>query len=104
MGWCEVMPVALGWIDYDRSRAPGWDAAQMRRLARRLGYRLVWPASASVLPLVDQVRDADADAVLLPAPDHVGVLELDDLMHVVDVETVCPRLSFARWSITGTLS
>ncbi len=31
-----------------------------------------------------------------------AVLELDVLMHIADVETVCPRLSFARWSITAT--
>ncbi len=94
-------PVALGWIDYDRSSAPDWDAAQVQRLARRLGYRLVWPAHSALLPLADQVRDAGADAVILPAPDHVGALELDGLMHVADIETVCPRLSFARWSFAG---
>lgn len=63
---CEVKPVALGWIDYDRSRAPGWEAAQMRRLARRLGYRLVWPKS--LLPLADHVCDAGADANAQPTP------------------------------------
>ncbi|NEW58317.1 hypothetical protein GV794_22085 [Nocardia cyriacigeorgica] len=96
-----MKPVALGWIDYDRSTALDWDTAQIQRLARRLGYRLVWPAKMSALPLTDQVRNAEADAVILPAPDHVSILELDGLMHITDVETVHPRLSFARWSIIG---
>ncbi|MBF6290062.1 hypothetical protein [Nocardia cyriacigeorgica] len=97
-----MKPIALGWIDYERSSAPDWHAAQMQRLARKLGYRLVWPADVSVLPLTDQARNTSAEAVILPAPDHIGVLELDALMHIADVETVCPRLSFARWSITAT--
>ncbi|MFE3447175.1 hypothetical protein ACFXNW_29435 [Nocardia sp. NPDC059180] len=96
-----MKPLALGWIDYDRSTAPNWDTAQVQRLARRLGYRLVWPAMLSVLPLTDQVRSYEADVVILPAPDHVGALELDGLMHIADVETVFPRLSFGRWPITG---
>ncbi|NEW42782.1 hypothetical protein GV793_28260 [Nocardia cyriacigeorgica] len=96
-----MKPLALGWIDYDRSTAPGWDEAQVQRLARRLGYQLVWPAGVSALPLFDQVRDSDADAVILPSPYHIGALELNALMHIVDVETVLPRLSFARWSAIG---
>lgn len=98
-----MKPVALGWVDYDSSTAPKWDAAQVRRLAQRLGYRLVWPDRHTLLPLADQVRSAKADAVILPAPEHIGPLELNGLMHIVDVETVCPRLSFARWSFVGGL-
>lgn len=30
-----------------------------------------------------------------------GALELNGLMHIADVETACPRLSFARWSMVG---
>ncbi|MBF6455744.1 hypothetical protein [Nocardia cyriacigeorgica] len=99
-----MKPIALGWIDYDRSTAPDWDAAQVQRLARRLGYRLVWPEIFSPLPLADQARGARAEMVILPAPDHVDPLALDGLMHIVDVETVHPRLSFARWSIAGGLA
>ncbi|WP_028479758.1 hypothetical protein [Nocardia sp. CNY236] len=90
-------PVALGWIDYDSSAAPQWEAAQVQRLARRLGYRLVWPERPALLALADQIRNARADAVILPAPGHVGALALDGLMHVADIETVFPRMSFARW-------
>ncbi|MGW0181768.1 hypothetical protein [Nocardia sp. NPDC003345] len=92
--------IALGWIDYDISLAPEWDRAQVRRLADRLGYRVVWPCERSVLRLSDQVRNSRADLVILPAPDHLSPLDLNAVMDVAEVETVAPRLSFARWSAT----
>jgi hypothetical protein len=61
-------PIAFGWIDYDSSTAPGWDRVQVLRLARRLGYHVVWPDERSVLPVADQARNAGADVVILPAP------------------------------------
>lgn len=96
-------PTAFGWIDDDVSTAPEWDRAQVRRLADRLGYRLVWPDVRSVLPLADQARNAGVDVVILPAPDHLGPLELNRVMDVADVETVLPRLSFARWHAVGAV-
>jgi hypothetical protein len=45
------------------------------------------------------VREADADALIIPAPDHLDPITLNAVMHYSDVESVCPRLSFARWSI-----
>lgn len=90
--------IAFGWIDYDISRAPEWDRAQIHRLARHLGYRLVWSDGRSVLRVADQARNAAADVVIVPAPDHLGPLELNAVMNVADVETVSPRLSFARWA------
>ncbi|CCF64900.1 hypothetical protein [Nocardia cyriacigeorgica] len=91
--------IALGWIDHDISSAPDWDRAQIRRLALRLGYQLVWPCEHSVLRPADQVRNAQAELVILPAPDHLGPLELNAVMEIADVEIVLPRLSFARWTI-----
>ncbi|NKY52243.1 hypothetical protein [Nocardia vermiculata] len=73
--------------------------AELRRLARRLGYRLQWSAETSRIPLADQVREWNADALLLPSTEHVDVLTLHAVMMVADVETVEPRLSFARWAI-----
>lgn len=96
-------PIAFGWIDYDSSRAPEWHRAQIQHLAQRLGYHLVWPCERSVLPVAYQARNADADLVILPAPDHLGPLELNTVMDTADVETVLPRLSFARWSLTSLL-
>ncbi|MEU1986045.1 hypothetical protein [Nocardia sp. NPDC019395] len=82
--------------------APDWDRAQLSRFARRLGYSIVWPDEHSVLPVAVQARNAGADVVVLPAPDHLDPLELNRVMDVADVETVLPRLSFARWSMAGT--
>lgn len=90
--------IALGWIDYDISRAPESDRDRIRRLADQLGYRLVWPCERSVLRVVDQVRNAEADLLILPAPGHLSPLELNKVMDIADVETVLPRLSFARWT------
>ncbi|MGY2059321.1 hypothetical protein ACW9HQ_30875 [Nocardia gipuzkoensis] len=94
---------ALGWIDDEVTTAPEWDRAQIARLARRLGYRLVWPDKQSILPVADQARDAGADAVILPGPDHLGPLELNRVMDVADVEMLLPRLSFARWHAVGAV-
>ncbi|GAA5056619.1 hypothetical protein GCM10023318_34270 [Nocardia callitridis] len=96
-----MWPTAFGWIDFEVSTAPDWDAAQVERLARRLGYRLVWPQECSVLSVADQVRGVGADVVILPSPYHLGPLELNRLMGAVDVETVLPRLSFAQWAVYG---
>ncbi|AHH22122.1 hypothetical protein NONO_c73660 [Nocardia nova SH22a] len=92
----RARPTALGWIADEVSEAPEWDAAQLQRLARHLGYTLVWPG-VSLLPLPDLVRDADVDAVLTPSTEHLDALTLNAVMALADVETVRPRLSFAKW-------
>nr|WP_306070651.1 hypothetical protein [Nocardia cyriacigeorgica] len=96
-------PTALAWIHPDVSRAPEWEAAQLQRLARRLGYVLVWPRHCSSLPLSEQVRNADVDALVIPTPDHIDPIVLNAVMYFADVEIACPRLSFARWSIIGAM-
>lgn len=93
-------PLALGWV-HPETAAPDWDMAQVRRLARRLGYRLQWSAEASRIPLADQVREWNADALLLPATEHVDILTLHAVMMVADVETAEPRMSFARWAVNS---
>lgn len=95
-------PTALGYIDLDASACVTWERAQVQRLARHLGYRVIWPNLTSALTLFDQVRAADVDAVVLPGPHHLGPLELSRVMDIADVETVLPRLSFARWSMQST--
>ena len=67
-------PIAFGWVDDDVSTAPEWDRAQVRRLAHRLGYRIIWPVGFSALSVADQARSSGADVVILPAPDHLGPL------------------------------
>ena len=90
-------PVALGFTHPDADVSE-WDLAQVRRLARHLGYTLVWPPETSRIPLVDQVRATGAEAVIAPSTDHIGPVTLQAVMCVADVETVRPRLSFARWA------
>ncbi|MBB5915482.1 hypothetical protein BJY24_004394 [Nocardia transvalensis] len=92
-------PTALGWVDPEVSSAPVWDCAQVGRLARRLGYLIIWP-EPSLIPLIDQVRAADVDAVIALSPEHLTPLALNGLMTIVDVETLSPRMSFARWALS----
>ncbi|WP_228792657.1 hypothetical protein [Nocardia cyriacigeorgica] len=89
----------MGWIDPDISVEFDVAAIQIRSLARRLGYDLIWPDDRAFLPLIEQVRAAEVDAVITPAPDHLSPLTLHNLMMLADVETVWPRLSFARWCV-----
>ncbi|WP_330251202.1 hypothetical protein OG874_34310 [Nocardia sp. NBC_00565] len=91
-------PTAFAWIDLDASPAPEWDRAQTCRLARRLGYTLIWPPEVSLVSLVDQVRAADVDAVIVPSLEHLDALVLHALMGIADVEAIVPRMSFARWA------
>ncbi|WP_280387921.1 hypothetical protein [Nocardia wallacei] len=87
-------------MDLEVSDSVEWDVARVRRLARRLGYVLIWP-DYSPVRLVDHARAADVDVVVVPAPNHLGALEIDAVMQVADVETVCPRMSFSRWTVLG---
>lgn len=91
---------AIGWID-PCSPTPDWDAAQVRRLARRLGYALCWADTGSVLGLVEQVTASGADVVLLPSSAHIDAVTLDRLLAAVDVECAAPRASFGRWADIG---
>lgn len=92
----RTKPTALAWISDEVTESVELDAARLRRLARQLGYTLIWP-EPSLVPLPDLVRDADVDAVLIPSTDHLDALTLNAVMYLADVETVLPRFSFARW-------
>lgn len=91
-------PTALAWVDPAVSAAPDGHRAQVQRLARHLGYVVIWAQADSVLSMAEQTRAVDADAVITPSPEQLDVLTLNAVMSIADVETVCPRLSFARWS------
>jgi hypothetical protein len=94
-------PRALGWIDPELSPSVEWDRAGVERLARRLGYRLIWPDEISVLPVSAQLRSVGADTVVMPSPDHLSKAELDRVQEIAHVETVSPRLSFPRRSVVA---
>ncbi|MBF6173635.1 hypothetical protein [Nocardia blacklockiae] len=91
-------PTAFAWVDLAVSPWGEWENARIGRLARRLGYELYLPGP-SAIPLVDQVRAADVDAVVTPSPSHLDVIQLHALMCIVDIETLTPRMSFARWTM-----
>ncbi|WP_228791258.1 hypothetical protein [Nocardia farcinica] len=91
---------ALGWRD-PTSPTAEWDIAQVRRLARRLGLRLLWADSCSVLGLAEQVESSGVGTILLPSSAHVDAVTLDRIMAAADVECAAPRVSFARWSVLG---
>ncbi|MEV4236434.1 MULTISPECIES: hypothetical protein [unclassified Nocardia] len=89
---------ALGWMD-PCSPVPEWDSAQVRRLARRLGYVLRWADTGSVLSLAEQAEASGTDVVLLPSSGHIDAATLNRLMGACDIECACPRETFARWSL-----
>jgi hypothetical protein len=91
---------ALGWID-PTSPTPEWDLAQVRRLARRLGYELCLADPGSELGLVGQAESSGVEVVLLPSSAHVDAVVLDRLMAIADVECATPRASFGRWAPVG---
>ncbi|WP_040826973.1 hypothetical protein [Nocardia jiangxiensis] len=93
------VPTAFGIVAPD-SDAHKWHWAQIHRLAKHLGYAVIWQPDDSVIPLADQARKADVDIAIVASPDHLGPLELNSLMAVVDVESVVPRLTFSRWADT----
>lgn len=90
-------PTALGVVDPD-SQAYAWHRAQVQRLARHLGYAVIWPQIDAAIPLADQVRQLEVDVVIVPSLEHLDILTLNSVMAVAPVESVCPRLSFARWA------
>ncbi|MBF6175908.1 hypothetical protein [Nocardia blacklockiae] len=91
-------PTALGWVDSEVSDALMWDRTQVQRLARSLGYLIIWP-ELSLTPLADQVRAANVDAVITPSPQHLSPLALNGILHFAEIETLSPRLSFTRWTM-----
>jgi hypothetical protein len=98
----RARPTALGVVDLD-SETQEWHRAQILRLARHLGYAVIWPPEDSLLPLVDQVREADVDIMIIATPDHLDAITLNAIMSIVSVESACPRLSFACWAAPGRL-
>ncbi|MFC9993736.1 hypothetical protein [Nocardia sp. NPDC127526] len=96
----RVKPTALAYLDLEVSgRALEWDVAQCRRLARRLGYSMIWVPEFTVLGLVDLVRGTDVDAVLVPSPEHVSPALVALLADTVDVESVLPRRSIVQQAV-----
>ncbi|WP_067691835.1 hypothetical protein [Nocardia jejuensis] len=102
----KYRPTAVGYLRTDVSRAAQlWDQAQIRRVAARLGYdfadmvvydpRFERPALAR---LRVQVTRLEAEAVIVPGPQHFeGGRVPESLVQQVDVITVSPEKTYARW-------
>ncbi|WP_280336126.1 hypothetical protein [Nocardia wallacei] len=102
--------LALGYLRTDVSQLRRqWDEAQIRRLARRLGYTLGTTVTLGDPPgdptrqLMNVVTAVGADAVAVPSADHFesGAIPAG-LVAVTDVITVAPEHTYARWA-TGEL-
>jgi hypothetical protein len=81
-----------------------WDETQIRSVAKRLGYELTktvvfGPETDSPLSrLLNVVRRVDVDAVIVPGVQHFGGEVPADLVSAVDVVTVRPENTYARWA------
>lgn len=100
-------PTALGYIRSDVSRVQqAWDEEQIRSRAERLGYdfakMIVVDGRSNGRPLAglkSTVTRIRAEAVFVPSAAHFDGDEVpEDLIRVVDVITVSPENTYARWS------
>ncbi|WP_405493090.1 hypothetical protein [Nocardia sp. NBC_00511] len=99
-------PTAIGYLRSDVSGIrQTWDEAQIRSMARRLGYSLTKTVVFServatpVDRLINVVLRTDVDAVLTPSLEHLGSTPPAPLIQVVDLITVDPHATYARWAV-----
>ncbi|WP_063009700.1 hypothetical protein [Nocardia kruczakiae] len=99
--------LALGFLRTEVSRLhQEWDAAQIRCVARRLGYKLSETVAFGdrtdnpVQFLIGAAITHDAEAVIVPSLDHFpdGIVPAE-LVEVTDVITVRPERTYARWPL-----
>lgn len=99
-------PIAVGFRRIDISSAQQqWDEIRMRSLASRLGYEIAELVDADadtpqpIEQLTQMIRKLSADAVIAPGPEHFVTAEhLAEVVQLVDVVTVDPETTFARWA------
>ncbi|WP_028478373.1 hypothetical protein [Nocardia sp. CNY236] len=96
-------PKALGYLRRDVSGATQrWHEAQIRILARQLGYELtktlVFSARTQtpVTGLIAAVHRTGVTAVITPTVWHFGSRVPDELAQVADVITVTPKRTYPR--------
>ncbi|WP_316574299.1 hypothetical protein [Nocardia canadensis] len=90
-----LRPTAIGYIRTDVSGVrQAWDEIQMRSMAGRLGYNLAKIITFSARTdnpmerLIAQTERAHAEAVLIPAIDHLGDSNPEQLHRIATVITV----------------
>ncbi|MEV6095247.1 hypothetical protein [Nocardia sp. NPDC051981] len=98
-------PTCLGYLRTDVSGvAQLWDQSQIRKLATRLGYdfadMVIYDPRFGRPPLARlkaQVTRLDAEAVIVPSPEHFQGGEIPGtLVQQLDVITVTPEETYAR--------
>ncbi|WP_405163930.1 hypothetical protein OG203_02075 [Nocardia sp. NBC_01499] len=96
-------PRAIGYLRRDISGGSQmWHETQIRSLARRLGYELAKTVvfgpevDDPVTRLLTVVRSTEAEAVVVPGPEHFGGRVPDRVVRVCDVITVSPHCTYAR--------
>ncbi|MFE3195415.1 hypothetical protein ACFXHA_40880 [Nocardia sp. NPDC059240] len=103
----KYRPTAVGYLRSDVSGVQqAWDETQIRSLAGRLGYdfaRMVVIDGRTATRLLAGVKATiarlDAEAVFVPCLAHFeGENVPADLVQAVDVITVSPENTHARWS------
>ncbi|WP_067529434.1 hypothetical protein [Nocardia uniformis] len=100
------IPTAVGYLraDVSGARQP-WDELQSRSLAKRLGYTVAKTivfgphTDDPVRRLINVVRAAQAEAVVVPGLDHFDGRVPDALVAVVDVIAVDTGDIYVRWII-----
>jgi hypothetical protein len=100
--------VAIGYLRSDISgSAQNWDEIRIRSLAKRYGYDLaktvVFTAGIQnpISQLIDAARRAQAEAVITPRRDHLGLAVPEHLVRRCDVITVDDQTTFARSYVVG---
>lgn len=103
----RAKPPALGYLRKDVSGvSQDWDEAQMRSLAKRLGYELCKTVTfgagtdAPVDRLVDVVRTFGVDAVIAPGLHHFGNAVPAELVEACDLITVTPQQTYSRSALS----
>lgn len=103
----RAKPPALGYLRKDVSGvSQDWDEAQMRSLAKRLGYELCKTVTfgagtdAPVDRLVDVVRNFGVDAVITPNLHHFGNAVPNELVEVCDLITMTPQETYSRSALS----
>ncbi|WP_328659892.1 hypothetical protein [Nocardia salmonicida] len=97
---------AIGYVRKDISGCrQQWDETQLRTLAKRLGYNLRKTVAFSDRTdnPVDRLRITvgrlGVDAVIVPSAAHFGGTVPADLVAMVDVITVSPHETHARFAL-----
>ncbi|MGW0329788.1 hypothetical protein [Nocardia sp. NPDC003183] len=100
--------IAIGYVRSDISgSAQNWDEIRIRSLAKRYGYDLAKTIVFNggiqnpISQLIDVARRVEAEAVITPRRDHLGLEVPERLVRLCDVITVDDHNTYARFYFGG---